>query len=100
LFKPSTSWLEKFRKYKKEMIDRTKSPLIKDAIEFNLKLKPYEKFVLNNGVEVYAIDAGAEEVLQIEMVFYAGNNFETANGIAAQPIICFEMELLPKPLSR
>lgn len=65
------------------MTDRTKSPLIKDAIEFNLTLKPYEKFVLNNGVEVYAINAGAQDVLQIEMVFFAGNSYETINGVAA-----------------
>jgi predicted Zn-dependent peptidase len=65
------------------MIDRTKSPEIKDAIEFNLKLKPYEKFVLDNGVEVIAINAGAEEVLQIELVFFAGNSYETQNGLAS-----------------
>ena len=34
-------------------------------------------------MEVYAIDAGAEEVLQLEMVFYAGNWYEEKNGIAA-----------------
>lgn len=65
------------------MIDRIKSPLIKDAIEFDLHLKPYEKFVLDNGVEVYAINAGAQDVLQIELVFFAGNSYETRNGIAA-----------------
>src|SRR6187431_1219130 len=65
------------------MIDRAKSPLIKDAIEFNLHLKPYEKFVLDNGVEVYAINAGAQDVLQIEMVFFAGNSYEAKNGVAA-----------------
>ena len=69
---------------KKKMIDRTKSPLIKDAIEFNLQLKPTQKFVLDNGVEVYAIHAGAEAVLQVEMVFFAGNSCETQNGLAAQ----------------
>ncbi len=47
------------------MINRTIAPPIKDAVEFDLKLKPYEKYVLKNGVEVYAIDAGAEEVLQV-----------------------------------
>ncbi|MEO6731850.1 MAG: pitrilysin family protein [Ferruginibacter sp.] len=65
------------------MIDRAKTPLIKDAIEFNLQLKPYEKFVLDNGVEVYAINAGAQDVLQIELVFFAGNSYETQNGVAA-----------------
>ena len=64
-------------------IDRTQPPVIKDAVEFDLKLKPYDKYVLNNGAEVYAIDAGAEEVLQMEWVFYAGNWFEKHNLIAA-----------------
>ena len=67
----------------KGTLNRKKAPLIKDAIEFDLKLKPYEKHGLNNGAEVYVIDAGAEEVLQVEWVFYAGNWFEKNNLIAA-----------------
>lgn len=63
-------------------MDRTISPEIKDAVEFELHLKPYEKFTLDNGVEVYAIDAGAQDVLQLELVFYAGNIFEKENGVA------------------
>jgi len=65
------------------MLNRTIAPDIKDAIEFDLNLKPYEKYVLDNGVEVYAIDAGAQDVLQLEMVFYAGNSYESNNGVAA-----------------
>jgi predicted Zn-dependent peptidase len=64
------------------MIDRTSAPFIKDAIEFDLKLKPYQKLVLNNGVEVYAIDAGEQELLQLEIVFYAGNSYEANKGVA------------------
>jgi predicted Zn-dependent peptidase len=64
------------------MIDRTSAPLIKDAIEFDLKLKPYQKMVLNNGVEVFAIDAGEQELLQLEIVFYAGNSYEANKGVA------------------
>ncbi len=64
-------------------IDRTQAPKIKDAIELDLKLKPYEKHVLKNGAEVYVIDAGAEDVLQVEWVFYAGNWFENKNLVAA-----------------
>jgi zinc protease len=67
----------------KETLNRKKPPVIKDAVEFDLKLKPYEKFVLNNGVEVYAVDAGAEDVLQVEWVFSAGNWFEDHNLVAA-----------------
>ncbi|HVK96356.1 MAG TPA: pitrilysin family protein [Flavisolibacter sp.] len=64
-------------------LNRKKPPRIKDAVELELKLKPYQKYILDNGVEVYAIDAGAEDVLQIEWVFYAGNWFEKRNLIAA-----------------
>jgi predicted Zn-dependent peptidase len=38
--------------------------------------------VLNNGVEVYAIDAGEQELLQLEIVFYAGNSYEKNKGVA------------------
>jgi len=65
------------------MLNRTTPPNIKDAIEFDLQLKPYKKMVLNNGVEVYTIDAGEQDVLQMEMVFYAGNSFEKNNAVAA-----------------
>ncbi|HEY0066977.1 MAG TPA: pitrilysin family protein [Flavisolibacter sp.] len=66
-----------------QTLDRKTPPVIKDAVEFDLKLKPYEKHVLRNGTEVYCIDAGAEDVLQVEWVFYAGNWFEEKNLVAA-----------------
>lgn len=65
------------------MLDRKTPPPIKDAVDLRLELKPYTKYILDNGVEVYAIDAGAEEVLQLEMVFFAGDWYEGQNGIAA-----------------
>ena len=65
------------------MTDRKKAPVIVDAVDFQLKLKPYQKFVLDNGVEVYTIDAGAEEVMAIEWVFNAGNCQEDQNLVAA-----------------
>ena len=64
-------------------MNRTEAPLIKDAIEFNLLLKPYELFTLDNGVPVYAVNAGAQEVLQLELVFYAGNWFEQQRSVAS-----------------
>src|SRR3954468_20606594 len=67
----------------REKLNRKQPPVIKDAVEFDLRLKPYEKHVLNNGVEVYTIDAGAEDVLQVEWVFNAGNWFENKNLVAA-----------------
>jgi len=65
------------------ILDRKIPPPIKDAVDLRLELKPYTKYILDNGVEVYAIDAGAEEVLQLEMVFFAGDWYEGQNGIAA-----------------
>lgn len=65
------------------MPDRKNAPAIVDAVNFNLHLKPYNKLMLKNGIEVYTIEAGAEEVMSIEWVFYAGNAMETQNLIAA-----------------
>ncbi len=65
------------------MLNRTVAPEIIDAVNFKLSLKPCTKIVLKNGVEVYTIDAGAEEVLSIEWVFSAGNWFEEKNLVAA-----------------
>ncbi len=64
-------------------MNRKIAPPIKDAVEFDLKLKPYDKYVLRNGVELYAVNAGAEEVIQIEWVFFAGNSFEQKHMVAA-----------------
>ena len=64
------------------MLDRKTAPHITDATDFQLTLKPYEHFTLDNGVPVYAINAGAQDVLQIEMVFYAGKFFEKNKGVA------------------
>jgi zinc protease len=65
------------------MRDRKIAPPVKDAVEFSLELKPYTHFTLDNGVPVYTIDAGVEDVLQIEMVFYAGNWYEQQPMVAA-----------------
>jgi predicted Zn-dependent peptidase len=64
-------------------MNRRTAPAIKDAIEFDLKLKPYQQFTLQNGVPVYGIDAGAQEVIQVELVFYAGNWYEQQKNVAA-----------------
>jgi zinc protease len=63
-------------------INRKAAPAIVDAVNFNLILKPYQQFNLANGVPVYAISAGAQDVIQIEMVFYAGNWYEEQKGVA------------------
>ncbi len=64
------------------MPNRQLAPGIRDAIDYTLELKPFLKFTLDNGVAVYAIDAGAEEVVQLELVFNAGNWYEHKNLVA------------------
>lgn len=64
-------------------LNRKLAPPIVDAVNFHLLLKPYRKMVLKNGVEVYCIDAGAEEVMSLEWVFFAGNSWERQNLVAA-----------------
>jgi predicted Zn-dependent peptidase len=65
------------------MVERKQAPTIVDAVDFKLQLKSCQKYILKNGTEVYAIDAGAEEVMMVEWVFYAGNWFEEQNLEAA-----------------
>lgn len=65
------------------MLNRTQFPPIKDAVDFTLTLKPVEKIILKNGAPVYAINAGVEEVMMLEFVFYAGNCYENKNLIAS-----------------
>jgi zinc protease len=66
-----------------EVLNRQIPPPIKDAVDFQLQLKPYQQHTLRNGVPVYVVDAGAEDVVQIEWVFDAGNVHEQKNLLAS-----------------
>lgn len=63
-------------------MNRKIAPAIKDAVEFNLRLKPYNYYTLENGVPVYEVNAGSQEVMQVELVFYAGTFHEQQKGLA------------------
>ncbi len=65
------------------MVNRKIAPSILDAVKFDLKLQPFEKYLLKNGTELYTIRAGTEEVIMVEWVFSAGNWFESKNLQAA-----------------
>lgn len=65
------------------MLNRTITPTITDAVSFDLHLKQCEQYNLSNGVPVYSMNAGVQEVLLIELVFEAGNWFEQKNIVAA-----------------
>lgn len=63
-------------------IDRKIQPGIKLPVDFELKLPDCEVFSLSNGVQVYALNMGTEDVLMINWVFYAGNHYEEQNTVA------------------
>ena len=65
------------------MLNRKEAPSIKDAVEYPITLRPYHSFRLRNGVEVYTVSAGPQDVLQLELVFDAGNAYEDQNLVAA-----------------
>lgn len=64
-------------------MNRKEAPKITEAVNFALHLKPYETLVLDNGLKVFTLNEGTQDVIQIEIVFSAGNWFEGKNGIAA-----------------
>lgn len=66
-----------------QMSIRHTAPAIKEPVEFDLRLPMCEKITLKNGVELYYLNKGTEETLQISWVFYAGSWNEEANLVAA-----------------
>jgi predicted Zn-dependent peptidase len=65
------------------MLNRSLAPHIKDAVEYSISLKHPDIFKLDNGIDVYNVQAGTEEVVQIEWVFKAGNWFEEKKLVAS-----------------
>ncbi|PUZ26638.1 Predicted Zn-dependent peptidase [Chitinophaga costaii] len=63
-------------------MNRSNAPAIKDAVEFDVLLKPYEKFTLDNGIPVYVVKAAEQDTLQLELVFPAGSWHETESLVA------------------
>ncbi len=64
-------------------MNRKISPSIKDAVDFSLTLKPYQSATLDNGIPVYMVDAGSQEVVSLEIVFPAGKVFEDDRKLSA-----------------
>jgi zinc protease len=64
-------------------LNRKAAPPIKDAVDYSLALKTIQMTTLRNGIKVHHVQAGAQEVVQIELVFFAGNSFQSKRGVAA-----------------
>ena len=65
------------------MVIRSIAPPIKDPVDFKIVLPPSRQISLSNGVEVYIVEANAEETVMFNWVFYAGNSYENKNTVAA-----------------
>lgn len=63
-------------------VDRTAAPPIHDAIEFDYNLPPINTEKLDNGLPLYWLNAGVQEVVEIDWVFPAGLWYEQKGGLA------------------
>jgi zinc protease len=59
------------------MIDRIQQPEISHTYNFDL-IEP-EKQILSNGVEIYYIEGGKQDVCRMDVLYKAGNIFESKN---------------------
>jgi len=64
------------------LLDRKVSPVIHDAIEFDYKLPPIQQEQLDNGLPLYWLDAGVQDVVQIDWIFPAGLWYEQKPSVA------------------
>jgi len=62
------------------MLDRTVPPLYHQIEE--ISIKKASKALLNNGIELYSIRSGTQEVLKFDILFNAGKYFEINNGVS------------------
>ena len=62
--------------------DRTITPAIHDAVEFEYKLPPIQREELSNGLPLYWLDAGVQDVVQLDWVFPAGLWYEQKASVA------------------
>ena len=64
------------------VLDRNVSPAIHDAVEFEYKLPPINKNKLDNGLPLYWLDAGVQDVVQVDWIFPAGLWYEQKPAVA------------------
>ncbi len=64
------------------MPDRSIPPVIHDAVEFNYVLPPVQQTALRNGLPLYWLNAGVQDVAEIDFVFPAGLWYEEKPAVA------------------
>lgn len=64
------------------ILDRSVPPPIHDAIEFDYVLPPIQQHQLSNGLPLYWLNAGVQDVVEIDWVFPSGLWFEHKPAVA------------------
>lgn len=64
------------------ILDRTTPPHIYDAVDFEYKLPPINTKTLENTLPLFWLDAGVQEIVEIDWVFKAGIWQEQKNSVA------------------
>ena len=64
------------------ILDRTTAPRIHDAIEFDYILPPINEQKLSNGLPLYWLSAGVQDVVEVDWIFPAGLWYEQKPAIA------------------
>ena len=64
------------------ILDRSTPPAIHDAIEFEYTLPPIHTEQLSNGLQLYWLNAGVQDVVEIDWIFPAGLWFEQKPAVA------------------
>ena len=55
-------------------LDRTKVPSIRNLD--SIRIPDYKEYTLSNGLPVYALNIGTQDVIKLELVFRAGRTVE------------------------
>lgn len=63
-------------------LDRTIAPAIHDAIEFDYTLPPINTHRLSNGLPLYWLNAGVQDVVEVDWIFPAGLWYEQKPAVA------------------
>jgi zinc protease len=67
-------------------MNRLMAPPYNNTADLDIKLMGLQKQKLANHVLLYSLNAGAQDVVQIEWIFTAGNSYENSNMIASTAV--------------
>jgi zinc protease len=65
-----------------DMLDRKTAPAIHDAVEFDYVLPPINQTKLDNGLMLYWLNAGVQDVVEVNWIFHAGLWYEQKPAVA------------------